>query len=42
MTQLIPAQHRLAGLKSFCPNCGRELGSEPTSEETVVERAADS
>jgi hypothetical protein len=26
----------------FCPNCGRELGSEPTSEETVVERAADS
>ena len=23
----------------FCPNCGRELGSEATSEETVVERA---
>jgi hypothetical protein len=25
----------------FCPNCGRELGSEATSEETVVERASD-
>ena len=25
----------------FCPNCGRPLGSEATSEETVIEPAPD-